>query len=52
MLKPSTGQKSSWEKCGAADCRSHPDLREARFWAANEALTEARIPSALPTIRE
>jgi hypothetical protein len=28
------------------------DLLQARFWAANEALTEARIPSALPTIRE
>jgi hypothetical protein len=29
-----------------------PNVLEARFWAANEALTEARIPSALPTIRE
>jgi hypothetical protein len=27
------------------------DLPEARFWTANEALTDARITSALPTIR-
>jgi hypothetical protein len=28
------------------------DFPQARFWTANEALTDARITSALPTIRK
>jgi hypothetical protein len=36
-----------------ADSQYPPaNFLEARFWTANEALTDARITSALPTIRQ
>src|ERR1035437_11045770 len=30
------GQKPAWETCGGTDCRSTPDLLEARFWPINK----------------